>query len=128
MSKEYNNDIITTRDIKNQGNKYKFYDDFYVVSDEGDIYFRTNNQKGDEEYVKKAVKEGRYYTVTIHQKRKYVHRIVAELFCSGQDTVENEQLKNTVDHKDGCRYNNKSENLEWVSQGENNKRYEEKAG
>lgn len=51
-------------------------------------------------------KNGKTYTL-------YVHRIVANEFC------ENKEKKNVVNHKDGNRKNNASENLEWCSTKEN---------
>ena len=44
-------------------------------------------------------------------------RVVAHAFCPGYSDVNN-----TVDHKDMDVTNNKAENLEWVSQAENNRR------
>lgn len=44
-------------------------------------------------------------------------RIIAHLFCNGHSEVNN-----TVDHIDMDVTNNKAENLEWVSQAENNRR------
>lgn len=44
-------------------------------------------------------------------------RIVAHAFCYGYS-----EINNTVDHKDMNVANNKADNLEWVSQSENNKR------
>ena len=44
-------------------------------------------------------------------------RVVAHAFCSGYS-----ETNNTVDHKDMDVTNNKADNLEWVSQAENNRR------
>ena len=46
-------------------------------------------------------------------KNKYVHRLVAEVFC---DRVQN---KNEVNHIDGDKLNNNYENLEWCNRSEN---------
>lgn len=62
---------------------------------------------------------GRLYVsiVSDNGKRKnlQVSRLVAFAFCEGHS-----EIKNTVNHKDGDVQNNLAENLEWVSQSENN--------
>lgn len=50
------------------------------------------------------------------RKNLSLPRVVAHAFVSGWS-----EEKNTVNHKDGDIHNNKAENLEWTSQGENNR-------
>lgn len=62
---------------------------------------------------------GRYYiSLTNGKERKTMQlaRVVAHAFCEGFS-----EINNTVNHKDGDPQNNIAENLEWVSQSENNK-------
>ena len=47
-------------------------------------------------------------------KNRYVHRLVAEAF------VQNPLNRNEIDHIDGDRANNNSNNLRWVTRSENN--------
>lgn len=59
-----------------------------------------------------------YFSVQLsrHGKAKpaYVHRLVAEAFCSGRDREKQE-----VNHKDHDKTNNRASNLEWVSRRAN---------
>lgn len=55
-----------------------------------------------------------YLQVDIAGKRRSVHRLVAEAFCDGFFPGA------VVNHVDGVRTNNRSSNLEWVTQAENN--------
>lgn len=50
----------------------------------------------------------------------YVHHIIAMAF------IENQNNLKTVNHKDGNKQNNRSNNLEWCSVGDNNKHSYEK--
>lgn len=56
-----------------------------------------------------------YVYIMIDGKKKLVHRLVAELFCE-KSNIE----KNIVDHINGLRDDNRSENLRWVDFSENN--------
>ena len=51
------------------------------------------------------------------QKRTVIHRIVAEAFIPNPDS------KPFVNHKDSNKRNNRCENLEWVTHGENMKHF-----
>ena len=50
----------------------------------------------------------------IDKKRHYIHRIVLAAFA------ENSDAKETVNHKDGNKANNRIDNLEWATYAENN--------
>jgi hypothetical protein len=56
-----------------------------------------------------------YFQVMLPGRKKMaVHRLVAAAFCDGYFDGA------VVNHKDGNKQNNSSENLEWVTQSENN--------
>ena len=57
-----------------------------------------------------------YVYIMIDGKKKLMHRLVAELFCQ-----KSHLEKNIVDHINGLRNDNRSENLRWVSSSENNR-------
>ena len=56
----------------------------------------------------------KYAKVRINGRKYRVHRLVATLF------VPNPENKPFVDHIDGDRYNNRADNLRWVTSKENN--------
>jgi len=90
----------------------KEYEELYKVSNLGNIKSCKNNDK-----ILKQCSTGRYLIVHLSKngisKNFYVHRLVASCF------IENINNKNQVNHKDGNRLNNNSNNLEWVSSKEN---------
>lgn len=60
---------------------------------------------------------GQYVKISLGRKgpRCYVHRLVADAFCGPQPSVKHE-----VNHRNGDTRDNRAENLEWVTRGENN--------
>jgi hypothetical protein len=83
-------------------------DDFnYEVSDRGNIR-NTKTQK----ILIPSIKNG-YQMVHINHKSYTLHRLIAQIF------IQNPDNKNKVNHKDGNKLNNITDNLEWVTQKEN---------
>lgn len=85
------------------------FGDLYLVHSDGRIWSKKKgaflamwpNNKG-------------YLMVSVYGRKRTVHRIIAECF------LPNEAGAATVNHKNGERADNRVENLEWCSYGENN--------
>lgn len=60
-----------------------------------------------------------YFALQLYKDNKgkncYIHRLVAETF------IENPDHKETVNHINGDKHDNRAENLEWASYAENNR-------
>lgn len=87
------------------------YKEKYLVSDKGDVYVETKK------YTKKkrqSTDTYGYKVTTINGKSEKVHRIVMEAFKGKSDL--------TVDHLNMNKKDNRLENLEYVTAGENAKR------
>ena len=92
--------------------KSSFLSNEYLVSDEGYVL-----SKRDKTPLKYSVNHQGYAIVNlmIDGKRKgvAVHTLVARAFCEGYEDGL------TVNHKDGNKLNNNSNNLEWITSYEN---------
>ena len=92
----------------------------YLVYSNGTIYSNKT-----EKFLKLDC-YGSYAKVTLwiegQPKRFSVHRLVAYLFCDLPDNYS----ELDVDHLDNNHFNNRAENLEWVTCAENNRRAREK--
>lgn len=78
---------------------------------------RIYNRKEKGAIIKPFLDNNGYLTVTLSKEGKCnsrkIHRLVAEMFISNPKKLPQ------VNHKDGNKYNNKVENLEWCSCKEN---------
>lgn len=101
------------REEKGMWKDIKGYEDLYQISDDGHV--RRIFKGGRTKLLKN--REGLYYTVCLSkncQKHSIsIHRLVAEHF------LDKPEGKCEVNHKDGNKWNNNVENLEWVTQKEN---------
>ena len=95
--------------IDNELTMYDIYDDGRVQNRFTKEFLKTyRNSSGYEGIaIRSSYNKSKYY-------RKFIHRLVAENF------VKNPNNEKTVNHIDGKKYNNTAENLEWISQRENN--------
>jgi hypothetical protein len=89
----------------------------YVQNHSGASYLVPERIKKASEKKERDKKQG-YMSISLYKNNKgksfYVHRLVAEAF------VENPDNKETVNHINGDKHDNRAYNLEWCSYAENN--------
>jgi len=98
------------------------YEGLYLISSHGDV--KTISRKDSlgrvvKEKMRKLVSDTRgYLQVGLYKNKKMklelVHRLVAKTF------IENIIKKPCVNHKNGIKTDNRVENIEWCTYGENN--------
>ena len=82
----------------------------YSVSNYGRVYSKRRDK-----FLKLCVNSSNYKKCVLKGKNLYVHRLVAQAFIDNPNNLEE------VNHKDGNKWNNNVDNLEWVSKSENAK-------
>lgn len=102
--------------------KIEVHGRIYTICRNGDIFYQKT---GHNWHKPKTLKfkgsknvKNRYISISLRDKNgiggtEYAHRLVAFYF------VENPYNKKYVNHKDGDKWNNSADNLEWVSSSEN---------
>ena len=90
----------------------------YMVSNLGRIKSLSYNRTKQEKTLKQSQQKGYLYVKLAkngEMKSEIVHRLIAKTFIS------NPKNKPQVNHKDGNKLNNSVSNLEWCTNGENQK-------
>ena len=81
-----------------------------MVSDEGEVWSNKTNR-----YLKPSMNTHGYYKINLNGKSYRIHTLVAKLFIPNPNHYE------TVNHKDENKLNNRVDNLEWISDYDNNR-------
>ena len=81
-----------------------------IFGRDGKLYYRECRTEGKKKYDKFNI-DKIFYSV---------HRVIATTFCPKDERLKNADYKDLhVNHKDGVKYHNSSDNLEWVTGVEN---------
>lgn len=98
----------------------------YQVSDRGRIKSHNGRWSKKSKILKPVDNSYGYKRVTLvkggEKKNVYIHRIVAETF------IPNPNRKRCINHKDGNKSNNRSDNIEWCTHQENTEHMYKKLG
>ena len=109
--KEHPIRTLAAREIECREAPVKGYEGLYSVTSKGEVIGLKSGK------VLKPTSVRGYLRVKLYKdaqsKSISIHRIVANAF------IPNEHNKSQVNHKDGNKGNNNVENLEWVTQSEN---------
>lgn len=101
--------------MEEQWAEIKDFEDYYISSKGRIKSFKQDKINGK---ILAYGSSGKYYTVILRKNNiaynKYIHRLVAEAFIPNKNNLPQ------INHKDEDTHNNNVENLEWVTQKENN--------